>query len=77
MNRGGKMEDIDTIVLKDKNRYSIIDKIGEYYYLVNIKDVNDFCIRKVINDDNNRLRYLNDIIEFDKALKLFREKYQK
>ncbi len=62
------MKDIDTIVLKDKNRYSIIDKIGEYYYLVNIKDVNDFCIRKVINDDNNRLRYLNDIIEFNKAL---------
>lgn len=77
MNRGGKMEEIDTIILKDQNRYTIIDKIEEYYYLVNIKDVNDFCIRKVTNNDNSRLRYLNDIIEFDKALKLFREKYQK
>lgn len=71
------MEEIDTIILKDQNRYTIIDKIEEYYYLVNIKDVNDFCIRKVTNNDNSRLRYLNDIIEFDKALKLFREKYQK
>ncbi len=77
MNRGGKMEDIDTIILKDQNRYTIIDKIEEYYYLVNIKDVNDFCIRKIVDNDKSRLRYLNDIIEFNKALKLFREKYQK
>lgn len=40
------------ILLEDNENYAVIDKIpsekGTYVYLTNIKDTEDFCIRKEI-----------------------------
>ncbi|MEG0995121.1 MAG: hypothetical protein RR359_00760 [Bacilli bacterium] len=70
------MNDINTILLEDNNNYIIIDEIPyndfKYVYLTNALDSNDFCIRKLIN--NQDLIGLDNEQEFDNALKLFRNK---
>lgn len=68
------MEDI--IKLEDGINYIITETIrfgdNEYLYLTNENDVNDFCIRKVVNDE---IIGLEDENEYNKALLLINEKY--
>ena len=68
------MEDI--IKLEDGINYIITETIrfgdNEYLYLTNENDVNDFCIRKIVNDE---IIGLEDENEYNKALLLINEKY--
>ena len=68
------MENI--IKLEDGINYIITETIKfgdyEYIYLTNENDVNDFCIRKIVNDE---IVGLEDENEYNKALLLINEKY--
>ena len=64
------------ITLEDGNTYAVIEKIDSYIYLSNIKDPNDFCVRKrVVKNDENFLEGLDNKEEVDQAMKLFLEKH--
>ncbi|HIT22146.1 MAG TPA: hypothetical protein IAB56_04185 [Candidatus Scybalousia intestinigallinarum] len=64
------------ITLEDGNTYAVIEKIDSYIYLSNIKDSNDFCVRKqVTKGDENFLEGLDNKEEVDQAMKLFLEKH--
>jgi hypothetical protein len=74
--------ELETIELENKKTYAIIDKINynncEYYYLSNIEDNKDFCIRKKeIENDEEFLIGLENDKEFDDVLAIFMEKYKK
>ena len=65
--------------LENNEKYAVIDKIptedGNYIYLSNIKDPNDFCVRKEIKKEEKiYLIGLKDEEEVDRALNLFQEK---
>ena len=63
---------IEAVILEDGQSYGIIDKIKKYVYLTNVKDNTDFCIRKLIIDDNHEyLIGLDNEKEFSEALMLF------
>ena len=67
----------ETIVLEDGIEYIITDTIKDYVYLNNINDLEDFCIRKKIKEnDEFYLIGLENDEEFYNALKLFEQKYQ-
>ena len=73
------MEKYFTIEIDD-NKYLITDQIkddkNEYAYLSNVKDVNDFFIRKIaVLDGEEVFIGLDSKEEFDYALKLFAEKH--
>ena len=67
-----------TIVELEGKEYSIIDEIKVndtiYVYFINPKDLTDFCIRKTVDETKEILIGLDDVEEFNKALKLFEEK---
>jgi hypothetical protein len=74
--------ELETIELENEKTYAIIDKINynncEYYYLSNIEDNKDFCIRKKeIENDEEFLIGLENDKEFDDVLAIFMEKYKK
>ncbi len=66
------------ITLEDGIDYFIIDEIEEngntYLYLTNENDVEDFCIRKMA--DNNKVVALDNEEEFKKALLYFTKKHK-
>jgi hypothetical protein len=67
----------ETIVLEDDIEYIITDTIKDYVYLNNINDLEDFCIRKKIKEnDEFYLIGLENDKEFYNALKLFEQKYK-
>ncbi|HAB67350.1 MAG TPA: hypothetical protein DCE23_08285 [Firmicutes bacterium] len=68
------MTDIDTIKLEDDKDYIVIDIIEGYFYLTNIKNPADFCIRKLLDENTPELYLLDDKQEFNKALDLFNKK---
>ena len=68
------------ITLENNIEYSIIDTMIinniTYYYLTNPTDVEDFCIRKIIIENNEELVVgLDDEKEFDIALTEFAKKH--
>lgn len=63
------------IKLEDGNDYIVIDKIDNYVFLSNIKDSNDFCIRKEIEENEEKyLVGLDSNEEYEKVIKLLLEK---
>lgn len=71
------MEDIDIIKLEDGKDYMVLDIIDTYFFLTNVKDISDFCIRKLKDETTPELILLKDNQEFTKALELFAKKYSK
>jgi len=70
------MQEINTIVLEDNIRYAILKEIEKdgntYVYLTNVEDAEDFCIRKVvIENDNKFLVGLDSDEEFELVLLSF------
>jgi len=62
---------MDTIILEDNIEYAIVKKVNSYVLLTNINDINDFCIRKIVNNEGEEyLETLDSEKEFDTALKL-------
>ena len=49
------MEESSTIILENKEEYSIVDTLSynnyEYYLLSNVNNLKDICIRKVVEED--------------------------
>lgn len=68
------MENKDIITLEDNKEYIILDIIDKYFYLVNKKDSQDFCIRKLKNLDSPTIIELSDEKEFNKAQKMLADK---
>lgn len=77
-----KMEKvINKVTLEDGIEYIIVDEINsdsvKYVFLSNIDDSDDFCIRKVVLENNEEiLTGLNDDAEFDLALMLYAKNHQ-
>lgn len=72
-------KEYDVIKLEDGKEYIVIDEITEnnntYIYLTNVEDPQDFCIRKAINESNEKyLIGLSSNEEFDQALLYFTKK---
>lgn len=67
------MIDVETIVLEDGNKYTITTKVNDnsidYVLLNNINDAEDFCIRKIINENGESFIVgLDSKEEFDRIL---------
>ena len=74
------MEEVKVIDLEDGN-YIISDEISingiRYVFLTNEKDMLDFCIRKVvINNNEEYIDYLDTDEEFDAAMQAFLDKHK-
>lgn len=74
-------ENINCITLEDGLIYAVVDEIKinniTYVYLSNINNSEDFCIRKIIIENNKEyLQGLNNKEEFEKALLTFSQKYK-
>lgn len=74
-------ETINAITLEDGIQYAIIEEEiinnTKYVFLSNIDDSEDFCIRKVINENNEDfLVGLDDDSEFDLALMHFAKNHR-
>ena len=68
------------IKLEDGHDYVVVEKIAkeEFYYvfLTNIKDMEDFCVRKEIEENEKvYLVGLDSDEEFEEAMKLFADKH--
>lgn len=73
------MIDAKSVKLEDGIEYMVIDEIVNanttYYYLANIDDEEDFCVRKINKDKNDQLLVgLDSDAEFDRAMLLFMKK---
>ncbi len=74
------MEEVKVIDLED-GTYIISDEISingiRYVFLTNEKDMLDFCIRKVvINNNEEYIDYLDTDEEFDAAMQAFLDKHK-
>lgn len=74
------MEEVKVIDLED-GTYIISDEISingiKYVFLTNEKDMLDFCIRKVvINNNEEYIDYLDTDEEFDVAMQAFLDKHK-
>lgn len=70
------------IKLEDGNDYVVVDKIDlqdkSYVFLTNVKDMEDFCVRKEIEENKEVfLVGLDTELEYEEAMKLFVEKNNK
>lgn len=70
------------IKLEDGNDYVVVDKINlqdkSYVFLTNVKDMEDFCVRKEIEENEEVfLVGLDTELEYEEAMKLFVEKNNK
>ena len=73
------MIEVKSIRLENDIEYMVIDEIDNatttYYYLVNIDDEKDFCIRKVEKGNDKQLLVgLDTKQEYDRAILLFSKK---
>ena len=60
----------------DGIEYTVLEKVDNYVYLANVKDEEDVCIRKEIDEDGKKyLVGLDDEQEVYKALELFKQKF--
>ena len=76
------MEEISVITLEDGIGYVIVDEIiinnTKYVYLADEENPLNFCIRKVIIENNEEyLINLDNELEFEKALQKYNEKNHK
>lgn len=67
------------IKLEDGNTYTVVDKIEKldksYIYLANIENVQDFCIRKeIMENDETFIVGLDNDQEYEEAMNLFIKK---
>lgn len=67
------------IKLEDGNDYVVVDKIEKldksYVYLTNVKDMEDFCVRKeIMENEEFYIVGLETEEEYEEAMKLFVEK---
>ena len=68
--------EINTVVLEDNIRYFILKEIeneeNRYVYLVNVDDAEDFCIRKIKEENGKEfLVGLDSEAEFEKLVLIF------
>ena len=68
-----------SVKLEDGIEYMVMDEISNssttYYYLANIEDEEDFCIRKIDKRKNDQLLVgLDSDAEFDRAMLMFMKK---
>lgn len=73
-------KEFNVITLEDNIEYTEIDKIeynnNIYVFLSNLENPEDFCIRKLINKNNEEyIIGLESQQEFDEVLSLFTKKY--
>jgi len=77
-----KMTEVTNVItLEDGIDYAVIDEIkhneNTYIYLTNINDYEDFCIRKILVENNEQFIVgLDDDKEFDLALMLFAKNHK-
>lgn len=73
-------KEYNVITLEDNIEYTEIDRIEDnnniYVVLSDLENPENFCIRKLINENNKEFIVgLDSKEEFDKVLKIFTEKY--
>ena len=73
-------KEYNVITLENNVEYTEIDKINynnnTYIYLSNIDNPEDFCIRKIVKEnDEEYIVGINSNKEIDKVLELFMKKY--
>lgn len=73
-------KEYNVVTLEDGKEYTEIERLEKdnntYVFLSNLDNPNDFCIRKVIKDnDSDYIVGLTDDKEFDEILELFNRKY--
>ena len=73
-------KEYNVITLEDNIEYTEIDRIEDnnniYVVLSDLENPENFCIRKLINENNEEFIIgLDSKEEFDKVLKIFTEKY--
>lgn len=73
-------KEYNVITLEDNIEYTEIDRIEDnnniYVVLSDLENPENFCIRKLINENNEEFIVgLDSKEEFDKVLKIFTEKY--
>ena len=71
-------KEYNTIVLENGIEYTELDIIDNYVFLSEIENPKNFCIRQL--ETENNIEYivgLKDKEEFEKALELFNNKYNK
>ncbi len=69
-------KEYNVVVLEDGTEYAEINKINlnekTYLLLVNLKNDNDFCIRRLINENGEEVLIgLDSKEEFDQILNIF------
>ena len=75
------VEFTNVVTLEDGIEYAVIDEINydnkKFIYLTNVNDHEDFCIRKIITENNEQFIIgLDDEQEFDLALMLFAKNHK-
>ena len=75
------VENVNVVTLEDGIEYAVIDEINHnndtYIFLTNINNYEDFCIRKiVIENDTKFIVGLDNDKEFDLALMLFAKNHK-
>jgi len=73
-------KECNVITLENNIEYTEVDRIhyndNTYIYLSNLDNPDDFCIRKIIKEnDEEFIIGINSNKEIDKALELFMKKY--
>lgn len=73
-----KEKEYNVIVLENGEEYAEVNKIKHndktYLFFVNLKNDDDFCIRKLVNKDGKEVIIgLDDRAEFDEILNIFLE----
>ena len=76
-----EMKEVKTIILDNGREYFLVDETiiddVKYFYLANMNDNKDICVRKQeIENGISYLSTLDDIDELMKALEAFRDKIQ-
>lgn len=76
-----EMKNVKTIILDNGREYFLVDETiisgVKYFYLANMQDSKDICVRKEeVEDGVTYLSTLDDIDELMKALQAFRDKQQ-
>lgn len=70
--------EIDTLTLNNGKSYIVTDQIvienDTYLFLNNENDYSDFCIKKLIPNNNEELQGIETKEEFNKVLNAFLEK---
>ncbi len=66
--------EVEKVILDDNKEYFIVDKIHTYVYFAKVDNPDEICIRKEVSD---YYVGLDDEIDLNIALNLFKEKHKK